>query len=289
MEIFPRLRLAIPWLLLAVAPAFVAAQRTDSANIVDQVRQKIVPYLASLADVHCTEAVTQEKLGPNGRVQMTERAKYDYLIMMEGDKDDFRLNETRVELPGNKSKQSPVSMLVSNGIASALLVFHPYYQDSFKFEVGALEAINGKNLIAIRFEHIGGRRTPAALALRGREYPLELQGTAWVDEQSYEVVRVDASLLGDMSDIGLRALHVEVDYKPATLKGTTNPVNLPALAVVDVTTPRQHWRNVEAFESYKSFSADAQQDTNVKIHAEGPKDDKGQSPPNGTGTTKENP
>lgn len=279
-------RLALACLLPAIAPPFAVAQHVDATNIVEQVRQKIGPYLTSLADVHCTEAVTQEKLGPNGHVEKTERAKYDYLIMMEGDHDDFRLNETRVALPGNKSKPSPVSMLVSNGIATALLVFHPYYRDSFTFEVGAEKPVDGKDLIAIHFEHIAGRRTPAALALRGREYPLELEGTAWVDKQSDEVVRVDASLLRDMSDIGLRALEVQVDYKPANLKGAATTVNLPALAVVDVTTPRQHWRNVEAFEEYKSFSADAQQDTNVKIHAEGSKDE---NPQDGTGTPKEKP
>jgi hypothetical protein len=272
-------------LLLAIAQPFVAAQHTDSANIVEQVRQKIGRYLTSLADVHCTETVTQEKLGPNGHVERTERAKYDYLIMMEGDHDDFKLNETRVELAGNKSKLSPVSMLVSNGIATAMLVFHPYYRDSFKFEVGAEEPVGGKNLIAIHFEHIAGRRTPAALALRGREYPLELQGTAWVDKQSDEVVRIDASLLKDMSDIGLRALKVQVDYKPEVLQGMASSVNLPALAIVDVTTLRQHWRNVEAFNVYKSFSANAEQDPNVKIHAEGSKDEKEQN--NGAGTTKE--
>ncbi len=41
-----------------------------------------------------------------------------------------------------------------------------------------------RTLIPIHFEHIKGRRTPAALALRGREYPLELKGTAWLNKQS---------------------------------------------------------------------------------------------------------
>jgi hypothetical protein len=45
-------------------------------------------------------------------------------------------------------------------------------------------------------------------------------------------------------------------------------MTLPALAVVDVTTPRQHWRNTHVFDDYKTFSTDAIQDTNVKIHAE---------------------
>ena len=72
-------------------------------------------------------------------------------------------------------------MLVTNGIATVLLVFHPYYRDSFKFEIGPDEMVNGKPAIPVHFTHIPGRRTPAALALRGREYPLDLEGTAWLD------------------------------------------------------------------------------------------------------------
>jgi hypothetical protein len=45
---------------------------------------------------------------------------------------------------------------------------------------------------------------------------------------------------------------------------------LPAEAVVDVTTPRQHWRNTHTFDGYKTFSTEAEQDPNVKVHADKP-------------------
>ena len=84
-------------------------------------------------------------------------------------------------------------MLVTNGVATVLLVFHPYYRDSFNFEALPEELIDGRPAIPVHFSHITGRRTPAALALRGREYPLELEGTAWLDKQSGEVVKVEAN------------------------------------------------------------------------------------------------
>src|ERR1035441_9555907 len=161
-------------------------------------------------------------------------------------------------------------MLVTNGFSTLLLVFHPYYRDSFTFKIGEDELINGKPATTIRFEHIPGRRTPAALALRGREYPLELQGTAWLDKQSGAVIKVEANLLHDMSDVGLRSINVHVEYRPTDLGEHNATMTLPALAVVDVTTPRQHWRNTHVFESYKSFSTDAEQDPNVKIRAANP-------------------
>lgn len=279
-------------LLPALAAIFAAGQSASSSDPVDIAQRKITAYLTSLADLHCTESVTQQKIAPNGHVAQTERAKYDYLIMMNGDGDDFQLNETRVAAAGSSTspKPSPISMLVSNGVPTVLLVFHPYYRNSFKFEAGAEQMVDGKALIPIRFEHIQGRRTPAALALRGREYPLEFEGTAWLDKQAGEVVKIDADLERDMSDIGLSSLSVHVEYKPEKVGNQVSAVDLPALAVVDVATPRQHWRNTHVFDGYKSFSIDVEQDPNVKIRAqEQSVSDKGDSAKVDSPVTKDKP
>ena len=257
-------------IVLIVSPGATFCQTNPSASIVNQVEEKVAKYLTSLADLHCMESVTQEKLGPSGHVEAREHAQYDYLIMMQGGNDDFQLNETRVATSLDKSKPIPASMLVSNGIATALLVFHPYYRDSFNFEIRDEELVDGRPATPVHFTHIPGRRTPAALALRGREYPLELEGTAWLDKQSGAVVKVDAGLMRDMSDVGLRSMSIHVEYKPEPLGEKSRNIILPVLAVVDVTTPRQHWRNTHVFDDYRSFSTNAEQDPNVKIASRNP-------------------
>jgi len=253
--------------VLAVAPSITPAQASSTNDAIDMAQRQITAYIDKLADFHCTESVTQQKLTPSGHVEATERAKYDYLIMMNGSGDEFQLNESRIESANARGKQTQLPMLVTNGVATVLLIFHPYYRDSFNFEALAEEQIDGLPAVPVHFTHIAGRRSPAALALRGRDYPLELEGTAWLNKQSGEVVKVEAALLHDMSDIGLRSLHVHVDYKPSAPDKSVGVLDLPALAVVDVETPRQHWRNTHVFDNYRGFSTDAEQDPNVKLHA----------------------
>lgn len=260
-------RFLISGLLLAPWAVFAAGQAPASSPA-DLAERQITAYLAKLADLHCTEAVTQEKLTSNGHVEAAEHAKYDYLIMIDGNNDNFQLNESRIE--SSASRHKPLPMLVTNGFSTVLLVFHPYYRDSFQFTSGPDELVDGKPAIPIHFAHIPGRRSPAALALRGREFPLELEGTAWLDKQSGEVVKMDAGLEHDMGDVGLRSLKIHVEYKPTVVGKAVAAIDLPALAVVDVTTPRQHWRNTHIFENYKSFSTDAEPDPNVKIIAQNP-------------------
>jgi hypothetical protein len=253
---------------LAASVLQSAAQSGPSPDPVALAQRQITRYVSQLADLHCTETVTQQKLGAKEHIDATERSKFDYLIMMNGTNDDFQLNESRIASPDTRQKLVATPMLITNGIATVLLVFHPFYIDGFNFEAKPEEIVAGKPAIPIHFAHISDRRTPAALALRGREYPLELEGTAWFDKASGAVIRVDASLMRDMSDVGLRSLDIHVEYKPVALG--TQTLALPAKAVVDVTTPKQHWRNTHEFESYKSFSTDAEQDPNFKLHPNSP-------------------
>jgi hypothetical protein len=265
-------------ILLASQVSMASGQSAANSDAINKAQRQISAYLVQLADLHCAENVTQEKLTGNGHVEASARARYDYLIMMSGNGDDFQLNESRIESSDSHHELTSKPMLVTNGIATVLLVFHPYYRDGFNFETGAEESVDGKPVIPIHFTHIPGRRTPAALALRGREYPLDLEGTAWLDKQTGDVVKVDAALLHDMSDVGLRSLHIHVEYKLANLNKATAPIALPARAVVDLTTPRQHWRNTHLFEDYKSFSTAAEQDPNVKVHSNNDTPDSDKSP-----------
>jgi len=273
MRVILRSRAIPAALLLAALCCAPAAPSQNQAGAVALAEKQISEYLEQLADVHCTETVVQEKLAEDGHVEASAREQFDYLIMMSGNEDDFQLTESRIEPSGFRRKLLSFPMLVTNGMSTMLVVFHPYYSDSFQFETHSEELIDGRTTIPIVFTEIPGRRTPAALALRGREYPLYLQGTAWLDKKSGEVVKMDASLLHEMSDVGLRSLSIHVEYRATQLGTGTPQVMMPSLAVVDVTTPRQHWRNTHFFGNYQSFSTSVEQEPGVKVHNSGTNSD----------------
>src|SRR5258708_22886068 len=195
--------------LVLLAAAAAAGSAQDLTGVSLQAQKQVVKYISELSNLHCKEVVTQEKLSPNGHVQTTERSSYDYLVMMEGNGDDFQLNESRLETKAGAHKSLP--MLVTNGFSTLLLVFHPYYSGAFEFEPGPEEAVNGTTAVTVHFKHIRGRRTLAALALRNREFPLELQGTAWLDKKTGQVLKMESTFIDDITDIGLRSLNVDVE------------------------------------------------------------------------------
>jgi len=154
-------------------PGIASAQSVVPVNLVDEAQKQVVAYVAKLADLHCTEDVVQEKLKPNGGTELSSKSQYDYFLYMQGNSYDFQLSESRLEIGTQKPARLP--LLLSNGFSTLLLVFHPYYRNAFEFTAGPQESIEGRSVIPVHFAHIRGARTPAALALRGREFPLELR------------------------------------------------------------------------------------------------------------------
>jgi hypothetical protein len=224
---------------------------------VDKVSKYVSGFLNEFSDVKCTERVVQAKLTPNGKNEYSEESTFDYLVIMQGGDGDLLLSESRLqEKEARHSKQLP--MLVTNGFSTLFLVFHPYYRDGFTFTFSGEEIIDGKKFVRLRFDHILGTRTPMALAVRGREYPLELTGTALVDDTTGAIARIDAGLVAPMDDIGLRALQTKVDYLPLPIKGIEHLYRFPMLASVEVQTLKQHWRNTHRFSDYKRFSVDTE-------------------------------
>jgi len=263
-------------LSLSAAPRIVAGQSLVPVNLVDQAQKQVVAYVAKLADLHCTEDVVQEKLRPNGGTELSSKSQFDYFLYMQGSSYDFQLSESRLEVGTQKPARQP--LLLTNGFSTLLLVFHPYYRTAFEFTAGPAETLAGRSVIPVHFAHVRGARTPAALALRGREFPLDLEGTAWLDSNSGQVVRMDAGLEHEMADVGMKALRIRVDYMPSPK--ASDQFMVPARAVVELQTPKQHWRNTHTFRNYKAFSAEANQDPAVKVKGE--KDNPAN--PNGPGT-----
>ena len=223
-------------------------------DLLARVANQTSAFLDQFSDVKCTEQVRQEKLGRDDKVELKEDSTYDYLVILTNAGGELNLSESRIPVHEAKRDRKNTSMLLSNGFATLFLVFHPYYAESFKFMLAGEDMVGGRPLQKISFTHVSGMKSPAALALRGREYPLELTGTAWIEPQSGSITKIEAGISDSLQDVGLKALNSEIDFSPVPFVDLKQVYWFPAQARVEVETPRQHWRNLHRFTAYKKFS-----------------------------------
>lgn len=228
-------------------------QRTDA---------HVSQFLALISEVNCSEHVLQERLDEKGKTQEKQESSFDYLIMLSNTDGELTLVESRIAPDEDKHAKKPHKpLLVSNGFPALFLVFHSYYASSFQFTFGGQDIVDGRSYSRVEFRHVPGMKSPAALAVRGREYPLEIVGTAWIDPSTGTIAKLTANIDSGMEDVGLRTLHSEVRFAPVTFRGTQEAFWFPAQATVEVESRHEHWRNTHRFSDYKRFSVDTKEQT----------------------------
>ncbi len=260
----PFLSRLLPSLLATLLSAgTIASAQTDSLEkVLDRTSQRVSEFVDQFSNVKCTERVTQEKFKPNGKVELEQESTYDYLVILTNAGGDLSLNESRQPVKEAKvNRRQDTSVLLSNGFATLFLVFHPYYMNGFEFADAGSQTLDGQAARKIHFQHIPNTRSVAALALRGREYPLELSGTVWVDPQSGNILRIESGVGSTLEDIGMKTLQSSVRFAPVAFsKDKDQPVYwFPIEAVVEVETPKQRWRNTHHFSTYKQFSVSTEE------------------------------
>ena len=204
--------------------------------------------------VNCTELVSQTKLGRNGRTIYQQTATYDYLVLMKQVDNELAVAESRVEAKGSRKRNPKAPLLVTNGFPMFLLIFHPRFQHSFEFSQPVETVQDGRAVSEVKFRQIHNAPSPTCLRLRGRDYPLEWAGTAWIEARSGAIIKIQAGLGADTEDLGLKSLTAEVVYAPVQFADSPAPQWLPSAATIEAMTPLQHWKNTHQFTRYKRFA-----------------------------------
>jgi len=202
------------------------------------------------------ELVTQEKLGKHEKVEYKKDSLFDYLALPKEQEEFLTLEELRLSQKENAKKSNEPAVLSTNGFPTLLLIFHPQYRANYRYQMEINGSGDGK-LTRVRFEHIPGTYSTCALALRDKIYPLDLQGTAWIDAQTGAIQKIAAGLIAPLKNINIKSFNVEVIYTPQLFPSDPEAKWCPSTAVIDVQTELQHWRNVHLFSQYKRFTVES--------------------------------
>jgi hypothetical protein len=227
-------------------------------QILDRSAKAAEDEINFLSSITCTESVVEAKLNQKDKIESERKRAFDYFVLVDTSDGDISVNESRIE--DDKARKEGKPLVHSLGFALMMLIFHPLYQPSFQFsdagsqiEAGS-QGEDGMVCRRIAFRYVAGKRSPTLLKAGAREYPLSWEGEALVDSRSGKVRRIEAQVVAQLEEIGLKSLQVSVDYGPPKLPGVTDWA--PIKAEVDLRTPHQHWHNTHSFAQFKRFSVD---------------------------------
>ncbi len=237
---------------VAVTPSS-AADPSPMAPLL-HARKLVEQFFDQSSNVVCDEFITQSTVGKNGKPSYREESRYQYQLQSSDMSGSLKLRESR-DARKIAFRDPNKTLLITNGFTSILLIVHPDYEASYQFENAGEEVIDGHTVDQVRFKAVPGGRSPAAMQLRGKNYPLPLNGSIWIDRESGAITRLIASVDDSLSDLGLKGLTSDIHYALVQFHDPEEAYWMPLSATIDLETPMQHWRNVHRFTGYKRFRA----------------------------------
>lgn len=215
-------------------------------------------FWREVTSVSCVETVSQIKFDPDRNKTVNQRkAVYDYVVFLQLIGNELAVEESRELREESKVKRvrrpSHRPLLITNGFALSVLIFHPHFQSSYVFQELPPQEWMGRTYQLIGFVHVRGAVSPTALQLKDALYPIEWKGQAWIDPQSGQIARLQAGLKAPIEDIGLERVDVEVEYTP---QGPELSSWMPSAATIEAATEHQLWRNRHEFAEYRKFQVE---------------------------------
>lgn len=240
----------------AAAPE-VSVRPSSGLETLERARQAVTAFFEQSSNIVCAESITQSLVAKNGKSSYREESRYDYQLQATSASGSLKISESRDarKLPFRDPSRT---LLVTNGFASLLLVVHPNYESSYEFESLGEDTVDGLTLAKIGYKPVPGASSPAAMQLRGKNYPLPLSGTIWINEANGAITRMTASVGNALSDLGLKSMESDIHYAQVQFHDPEDSYWMPVSAAIDLETPMQHWHNLHRFTAYRRFRATIQ-------------------------------
>lgn len=86
-----------------------------------------------------------------------------------------------------------------------------------------------------------------------------MQGVAWVDVKTYEIVRIRTDILQETGDVDLRQETTEVEYAPVNFQQSKQTLLVPKEVTVSGQLGRYTFHNFHRHSDYRIFKVETEE------------------------------
>lgn len=235
----------------------VPAVEPDAACALDDVLQetgkRVKEFVSNVDRFTATESLEHETINKAGIASRPQTRKFEYLVSVGEYRpglfsvEEFRNNRGSVaEFPDG---------VATKGLPTMVLIFHPYNVLNFEMRCEGLARWNGALAWQMHFRQRSDKpNTTRAYKIGTNVYPVPVKGRAWIDADSYQILRLETNLIAPIPQIRLREDRTVIEYGPVHFQEGKVNMWLPQNADVyyDWNGRRSHRRH--SFSNYLLFS-----------------------------------
>ena len=236
--------------------------------VLERVGQVVTLLFHDFPRIACDEVISQAyprqvALGIVPRTPMpdtAERQKFRYIVIPFPVSDVPAFEEYRTDLKGNPFDASSLSGRSSTDskYTSTCLFFSPADQRDNRFRYFGIQRIRKRECHVVGFA-----QEPERAQRVGRFYfqdktaALLFQGLAWIDSETFQILRIKTWLLAPRADIGISSQTSTVDFYPVQPSGSERVLWLPRDVTVVLVYRGTEFRNTHRYSNFKLFRVES--------------------------------
>jgi hypothetical protein len=224
-------------------------------QVLRSVGQRMKEFVSTLEKFTAVESLEHYAVNQAGERKAPETRKFNYVVTVTQNREGtFLLEEFR---NGSADPQQFPGSVASVGLPAIDLLFHPLLAGDFDFRCEGLGEWKGHKAWQVHF----AQRTDKPVRIRSyhvgnNEYPVLLEGRAWIDPVSFQVMRLESQLQAPIPQIGLKLEHLMIDYLPVRFHSSGQEIWLPKVAELYVDRQKKRYFRRHNFSGFELFNVD---------------------------------
>jgi len=253
----------------------LAPSQEELPLLLEKVGEGVEVFFRDFVNVTSIESTSQEMKNPRAAPQaldpvgqeigirrgmpQTLQRTCNYLIVAQRDEKGIFLEEYRTNNKGERIDLGS-SYILTKGFVSTPLLFHPRYQTGSLYRYLGRETKGSKLQVLAFAQRPETAELIGSFHLIGGTVLLLTQGLAWINPNSFQIVRMRTDLLVPRSDIRLVKQASEIELGEVRFEGVPRPLWLPRRVVVTIDWQHNTYRNRHHYRNYKLFSVETRED-----------------------------
>jgi hypothetical protein len=239
-------------------PAVEPGTACSLSKVLQGAGERMEQFVGDLDKFSAAERLEHYEVNAKGQRRGPEIRSFDYVVSLSTNSNgSFELDESR---NGESSNALFPAGIATEGVPGLALIFHPQMVSDFKFVCEGLGKRESRPAWQIRFEQKPDKPARICAYVRGGvHYPVSLRGRAWIDAETYQVLRIESELAKPIAEIQLTQERLLIDYASVRFHAQDQQLWLPKDADFYVEIHGRRFYRRHTFSKFKLFSVGVEQ------------------------------
>jgi tetratricopeptide (TPR) repeat protein len=229
-------------------------------EVVQKAEKRVEEFVGNVERFTATESLIHDSIDKWGLASSRETRKFDYVASVEEVKQGF-FNFEEYRNSGTAQAEFPDGV-ATLGLPALALIFHSHNSGNFEMSCEGLARWNGRIAWQVHFRQRADRPNTIRsyrMGYQGPSHPVALKGRAWIDAESYQIVRLETDMVAPLPEIHLVADRTTIEYGPVHFRERNVDMWLPSTAEVYSDWRGRRFHRRHNFSNYLLFAVDDKQ------------------------------